>query len=237
MYFVVLYLHTWQHKNLWYFLYLILIWYVTPVGHNILIPSQPISALSPQWCVLSGEAAKINYIVFGITPPGLEPTIYRTRGEHAIHYTTDVVQTVEKTKLLIHHYKKYVVQIMIHFLLIQPHINQQHKNIKHIYIYIQTFKHYVYALLCNSNMRSFFRFVDKRAIYRWYNLICTCAGECDWLFHLQHKLCATFSANVDINYRLPIKAYYRICTLRHIRIEIDHGSQNVFWVLTWIGGY
>jgi hypothetical protein len=37
--------------------------------------------------------------------------------------------------------------------------------------------------------------------------------------------------------RLPIKLYYRICTLRHIRIEINHGSQNVFWVLTWIGGY
>jgi hypothetical protein len=36
----------------------------------------------------------------------------------------------------------------------------------------------------------------------------------------QHKLCATLSANVNINYRLPIKAYYRICTLRHIRIEI-----------------
>jgi hypothetical protein len=27
------------------------------------------------------------------------------------------------------------------------------------------------------------------------------------------------------NYRLPIKVYYRICTLRHIRIEIIHGSQ------------
>jgi hypothetical protein len=26
-----------------------------------------------------------------------------------------------------------------------------------------------------SNMASFFRFVDKRAIYRWYNLIRTCA--------------------------------------------------------------
>jgi hypothetical protein len=24
----------------------------------------------------------------------------------------------------------------------------------------------------------------------------------------QHKLCATFSANVNINYRLPIKVYY-----------------------------
>jgi hypothetical protein len=83
-------------------------------------------------------------------------------------------------------------------------------------------------LFLNSNMTSFFRFVDKRAIYRWYNLIRTCAGECDWPFHWQDKLCATFSANVNINYHLPIKVYYHICTLRHIRIEINHGSQNVF---------
>ena len=47
------------------------------------------------------------------------------------------------------------------------------------------------------------------------------------LFEL-HKLCATFSASVNINYLLPIKIYCRICTLRHIRIEINHGSQNVF---------
>jgi hypothetical protein len=38
----------------------------------------------------------------------------------------------------------------------------------------------------------------------------------------------TFSAGENINYRLPIKVYYRIYTLRHIRIEINHGSQNVF---------
>jgi hypothetical protein len=25
-----------------------------------------------------------------------------------------------------------------------------------------------------------------------------------------------------------------ICTLGHIRIQINHGSQNVFWVLTWV---
>ena len=53
----------------------------------------------------------------------------------------------------------------------------------------------------------------------------------------QYKLCATFSASVDINYRLPIKVDDRICTLRHIRIEINHGSQNVLPVLTWAGGY
>ena len=62
-----------------------------------------------------------------------------------------------------------------------------------------------YTLYCN--MTSFFRFVDKRAIYRWYNLIRTCAGKCDWLFHWQHKLCATFFANVNINYRLLSKVY------------------------------
>ena len=89
----------------------------------------------------------------------------------------------------------------------------------------------------DSNMTSFFRFVDNRAIYRWHNLIHTCIGECDWLFHWQHKLCATFSANVNINYRFLIKVYYRICTLTHIRIEINHENQNVFWVLTWVGGY
>jgi len=32
-----------------------------------------------------------------------------------------------------------------------------------------------YIIIWFSNMTSFFRFVDKRAIYRWYNLISTCA--------------------------------------------------------------
>jgi hypothetical protein len=31
----------------------------------------------------------IFFIVFGLTQPGLEPTIYRTREEHSNHYTTD----------------------------------------------------------------------------------------------------------------------------------------------------
>jgi hypothetical protein len=80
----------------------------------------------------------------------------------------------------------------------------------------------------HSNITSFFRFVNNRASYPFGKISLT---------HVRRKLCATFSANVNINYRVPIKVYYRICTLRHIRIEINHGSQNVFWVLTWIGGY
>ena len=33
-------------------------------------------------------------IVFGMTRPGLEPTIYHTRGEHSNHYATDAVGSI-----------------------------------------------------------------------------------------------------------------------------------------------
>ena len=65
--------------------------HVAPLWHIILIPSQPVFALSPWCCVLGGEATNIIFVVFGLTRPGLEPTIYRTRGEHVNHYATDVV--------------------------------------------------------------------------------------------------------------------------------------------------
>ena len=38
-----------------------------------------------------GEATNINCIVFSLTRPGLEPTIYHTRGNHANNYSTDAV--------------------------------------------------------------------------------------------------------------------------------------------------
>jgi hypothetical protein len=34
-----------------------------------------------------GEATNTNFVVFGLTRPGLEPTIYRTQHEHSNHYT------------------------------------------------------------------------------------------------------------------------------------------------------
>jgi hypothetical protein len=100
-------------------------------------------------------------------------------------------------------------------------------------------------------MTSFFRFVNKRAIYRLgiislahapvhvtdFPVVNVHVDELSSARIWQHKVCATLSASVNINYRLPIKVYYRICTLRQIRIEINHGSQNVFGVLTWDGGY
>ena len=91
-------------------------------------------------------------------------------------------------------------------------------------------------------MMSFFRFVDKRAIYRLgiislphapmhvtnFPVVNVHVDELSSARIWQHRLCVTLSANVNINYCLPIKVYYRICTDRHIRIEIIHGSQNVF---------
>ena len=47
--------------------------------------------------LLSVEAPNTNVIVLGLTRPGLEPMIYRTRGEHANHYTTDAVLLVNVT--------------------------------------------------------------------------------------------------------------------------------------------
>jgi hypothetical protein len=41
----------------------------------------------------------------------------------------------------------------------------------------------------------------------------------------QHKLFATLSAVVNINYRLLIKVHYLSCTVRHIKIEIQHNGQ------------
>ena len=110
-----------------------------------------------------------------------------------------------------------------------------------------------------SNMTSFFRFVNKWVIHRLGIISLTHApvhvtdfpvvnAHVDELSSAQiwqHKLCVTYSTNVNINNRLPIKVYYRICTLRHQNwnnswkpecvLSFNMGWQNLFWVLTWVG--
>jgi hypothetical protein len=101
-----------------------------------------------------------------------------------------------------------------------------------------------------SNMTSFFRFANKRDLLIGYislahapvhvtdfPVVNVHVDELSSARIWHHTLCATLSANVNINYRLPINVYFHICTLWHTRIEIIHGNQNVFWVLTWVGGY
>ena len=46
------------------------------------------------------ETTNANFIAFRLTRSGFEPTIYRTRGEHANHYTTDTVKCEMKQKKL-----------------------------------------------------------------------------------------------------------------------------------------
>jgi hypothetical protein len=45
---------------------------------------------------LCEEVTNTNFIVFDLTRSGLDPKIYRPRGEHASHYTTDVVYSWRK---------------------------------------------------------------------------------------------------------------------------------------------
>jgi hypothetical protein len=42
-------------------------------------------------CLYGGEELNINFIIFGSTLLGFEPTIYRSLGEQANHYTTDAL--------------------------------------------------------------------------------------------------------------------------------------------------
>jgi hypothetical protein len=48
--------------------------------------------------MFSGEAINTNFIVFGLTRPGIKPTIYCTQGEHANHYTTYAEALSRKSK-------------------------------------------------------------------------------------------------------------------------------------------
>ena len=56
--------------------------HVAPPGHSILIPNA---------AYLAGKQKNTNCIVFGLTRPGFEHTIYRTRDEHANHFFTDAI--------------------------------------------------------------------------------------------------------------------------------------------------
>ena len=83
---------------------------------------------------------------------------------------------------------------------------------------------YLLLFVFYSNMTSFFRFVNKRAIYRLgiislahapvhvtgFAIVNVHVDELSSVRIWQHQLCATLSANVNINYRLPIKVDYRI---------------------------
>ena len=61
--------------------------HVAPLGHNILILSEPILLLVILCCMLNEEGSIINFIDFSLIRPGLEHTIYHTQGKHTNHCT------------------------------------------------------------------------------------------------------------------------------------------------------
>jgi hypothetical protein len=58
-------------------------------------------------------AITTNVLVFGLTRSGLEPTIYRTRGEHANHYTTDTVISYAPNDFITHKSNKEQLYLLI----------------------------------------------------------------------------------------------------------------------------
>ena len=83
-----------------------------------------------------------------------------------------------------------------------------------------------------SNMTSlnFFRFVDKREIYRWYNLIRTCAGECD------NRNYSAILATLQItSYALGVYiALLFTCQLHESLIKLYFKQFSIFQLFSWI---
>jgi hypothetical protein len=65
--------------------------HVAPLGHIIMILSQPVFALSPLYYLLSGEVTHTNLKVFDLIRLQLNIKIYHTQGKDTNHYLTDVV--------------------------------------------------------------------------------------------------------------------------------------------------
>ena len=91
--------------------------------------------------MLSGEAINTNFIVFSLTWPGLEPTIYHTRGKHANHYATDAAPSTRRISYSIicsfHKYELQCISVLVLpsciFSLIPKYLDSE------IYIYIPVY--------------------------------------------------------------------------------------------------
>ena len=73
--------------------------YVTPIGNNILIPSQQsLLLLLSAACLV--EKNKYQFDSLWLDPTRAQFTIYHTQGEHANHYTTDAVSRILEVAIL-----------------------------------------------------------------------------------------------------------------------------------------
>ena len=77
--------------------------------------------------MLSGEGGNTNFIVFDLTWPSLEATVYLTRLDHGYHYTTDAVRTPMSTKM-INNYGNMSMWSDI------KNKNKKHLKLKHLFV-------------------------------------------------------------------------------------------------------
>ena len=120
---------------------------------------------------------------------------------------------------------------------ISQHTSKYNKRSSFYFYFLPDGSSVVYIPFSDSNMTSFFfRFVNKRAIYRLgiislahapvhmtdFPVVNVHVDELSSVRICQYKLCSTLSANVNINYRLPVKVHYRICTPRHQNLGIKY---------------
>ena len=108
---------------------------------------------------------------------------------------------------------------------------------------------YFIVFVYHSYITSFFRFVDKRAIYRLdiislaltpvhvidFSVVNVHVDELSSARICQHQLCATFSANVNINCRLPIKNYDFSILSRNREMKFTNIRQSMLNLKTHSG--
>ena len=80
----------------------------------------------------SGEATNTNFLVFGLTWSGFEPTIYRIQGKHASHFTTNVVSHTHISSLYTH-------ILMIYYMLVHVFYNYS-TSLSVMWCFIEHFK-------------------------------------------------------------------------------------------------
>ena len=108
--------------------------HVTPLGHIILIPSQPVFVLSPKCCVLSGEATHINFIAL-VWPDRGSNTRF-TALEASTPTITPPMRLIVKYKCYLNHglklklQKKYIKQNPQNIFLI-PCVSKAHKKVSY----------------------------------------------------------------------------------------------------------
>ena len=59
--------------------------------------------------MLSSEATNIKFMVFGATQSGFEPTIFLTRGEHAIPYMVETLFVHSKIFIIFYFFTVAVI--------------------------------------------------------------------------------------------------------------------------------